>query len=171
MQVIKESSTLPSSKKKCRVSVVLTAPTVRDSFHDTVKRGSGAVKHPSTRTSPRLHPSSTDSKPKPVKVRKNKKKLKFKVTARERRRNMTSLQDYNLNHEDDYFEGVDPPSLPAKILLNSSVSSSDSSSPSLSRRASPLASFLPKLTRETTPLQFRGVLHRNKDESIDSGNR
>ena len=171
MQVIKESSSLPSSKKKCRVSVVLTAPSIIDSFHDTVKRGSGAVKHPSTRTSPRLHPSSADSKPKPVKVSKNKKKPKSKVTARERRRKMSSLQDYNLNHEDDYFDCVDPPSLHANILLNSSVSSSGSSSPSLSGRASPLASFLPKLTRETTPLQFRGVLHQNKDESVDSGNR
>ena len=188
---MKESvSSLLSSRKRCRVNVVLTAPSIRDSLYATVKLESGAVKLPCTRHSSRLHPFSAVSKPEPVNVSKNKKKLKSKncgkettlrssfhigfgsnpPTVRERRRHISDLQDYNLNHEDDYFDCVDPSSLPPKIPLNSSQSSSCSSSPTLSRRAS-LASFLPKLTREVTPLQFRGVLHWNEDESIDSGNR
>ena len=188
---MKESfSSLLSSRKNCRVNVVLTAPSIRDSLYATVKLESGAVKLPCTIHSSRLHPFSAVSKPEPVNVSKNKKKLKSKncgkettlrssfhigfgsnpPTVRERRRHISDLQDYNLNHEDDYFDCVDPSSLPPKIPLNSSQSSSCSSSPTLSRRAS-LASFLPKLTREVTPLQFRGVLHWNEDESIDSGNR
>ena len=91
-------------------------------------------------------------------------------TVRERKRNMSVLLDYNQNHEDDLFEVIDTSAIPSKILLNSSSSSCDSSSPSPSRRSSP-ASFLPKLTREATPLQFRSVLHCKKNENKDSGNR
>jgi len=187
---MKESvSSLLSSRKRCRVNVVLTAPLIRDSLYATVKLESGAVKLPCTPNSSRLHPFSAVSKAEPVNVSKNKKKQKSKncgkettlrssfhigfgsnpPTVRERRRHISALQDYNLDHEDDYFDCVDPSSLPSKILLNSSLSSSGSSSPALSRRTS-LASFLPKLTREVTPLQFREVLHWNKDESINSGN-
>ena len=129
-----------------------------------------------TRTSPssRLHPFSADSKPESVNVRKNKKNLKSNSTqtVRERRRLISALQDYNLNHEDDIFDSVDSSPLPPETLLNSSLSSSGSgsSSPASSNNTS-LASFLPKLPREATPLQFRGVLLKDKDESIESDNR
>merc|ERR1740128_1492739 len=86
-------------------------------------------------------------------------------TVRERRRNLSVLEDYNRNHEDDIFECIDTSH--TSVLLNSSSSSSGSSSPALSRRASP--SLLPKLTRESTPLQLRGLLN-NKEETIVSGN-
>ena len=90
-------------------------------------------------------------------------------TVRERRRNLSVLEDYNRNHEDDIFECVDTSSIQKNVLLNSSSSSSGSSSPALSRRASP--SLLPKLTRESTPLQLRGLLNNNIEETIVSGNR
>ena len=91
-------------------------------------------------------------------------------TVRDRRTNLSILKDFNQNHEDDFFEHVDKSSMPSKFLLNSSSSSSDGSSPALSRKSSP-ASFLQTLTREDTPLQFRGILHQNKDDVIDPVNR
>ena len=131
-----------------------------------------------TRTSPssRLHPLSAESKPESVNVSENKKKLKSNSTqtVRERRRLISALQDYNLNHEDDFFDSVDVSPGPSKILLNSSQSSSSSGSGSSSPAScssTSLASILPKVTREATPLQFRGVLLKNKDESIESANR
>jgi len=128
-----------------------------------------------TRTSPssRLHPLSADSKPESVNVSKNKKKLKSNSTqtVRERRRLISALKDYNLNHEDDIFDSVDSSPGPSKILLNSSQSSSSSGSSSpASCHSTSLASLLPKVTREATPLQYRGVLLKNKDESIESAN-
>ena len=90
-------------------------------------------------------------------------------TVRDRRRNLHVLEAYNHNHEDDIFECLDTSSIHTKVLLNSSSSSSGSSSPSLSRRASP--SILPELTRESTPQQLRGLLNNNKDETTVSGNR
>ena len=90
-------------------------------------------------------------------------------TVRERRRNLSILQDYNQNHEDDFFESVVKSST-TSILLNSSSSSSGGSSPTLTRRSS-LASFLQTVTREETPFQLREILHKNKDEAIDSANR
>jgi len=128
-----------------------------------------------TRSSPssRLHPLSADSKPESVNVSKNKKKLKSNSTqtVRERRRLISALKDYNLNHEDDIFDSVDSSPGPSKILLNSSQSSSSSGSSSPdSYHSTSLASLLPKVTREATPLQYRGVLLKNKDESIGTAN-
>ena len=91
-------------------------------------------------------------------------------TVRDRRTNLSILKDFNHNHEDDFFEHVDKSSMPSKFLLNSSSSSSDGSSPALSRKSSP-ASFLNTLAREDTPLQLRGILHQNKDDAVEPGNR
>ena len=165
----KTKNTIMKLHSSCRVKVVKTAPEIEDYLSDNV-RGL-KLRNISKK---RKKPEAKRGPFKTLRFPKESLNSEFSInpsTVRERLRNLSVLEDYNHNHEDDIFECIDTSTMHTNVLLNCSPSSSGSSSPVLSRRASP--SPLPKLTRESTPLQLRRLLNYNKDEKVvsASGNR
>ena len=162
-----------SSTCPVKVRVVLSAPTIEDCGNELMKKKK--VTRNQTKFMKKLTTESCDvTSPSSSRIPRTSIPDGFICnprTVRERRRNLTKLKDYNKNYEDDIFECVDQSKITSKILLDASVSSSDSSpSPALTRKASP-PMIPPILTREGTPLQYRAILERDKDEPMLPLNR
>ena len=159
-----------SSTCPVKVRVVLSAPTIEDCGNELMKKKK--VTRNQTKFMKKLTTESCDAiSPSSSRIPRTSIRDGFPRTVRERRRNLTKLKDYNKNYEDDIFEYVDQSKITSKILLDASVSSSDSSpSPALTRKASP-PMIPPILTREGTPLLYRAILERDKDEPMLPLNR
>ena len=159
-----------SSTCLVKVRVVLSAPTIEDCGNELMKKKK--VTRNQTKFMKKLTIESCDAtSPSSIRIPRTSIRDGFPRTVRERRRNLTKLKDYNNNYEDDIFECVDQSKITSKILLDASVSSSDSSpSPALTRKASP-PMIPPILTREGTPLLYRAILERDKDEPMLPLNR
>ena len=159
-----------SSTCLVKVRVVLSAPTIEDCGNELMKKKKVTMNQ--TKFMKKLTTESCDAiSPSSSRIPRTSIRDGFPRTVRERRRNLTKLKDYNKNYEDDIFEYVDQSKITSKILLDASVSSSDSSpSPALTRKASP-PMIPPILTREGTPLLYRAILERDKDEPMLPLNR
>ena len=162
-----------SSTCLVKVRVVLSAPTIEDCGNELMKKKKVTMNQ--TKFMKKLTTESCDvTSPSSSRIPRTSIPDGFICnprTVRERRRNLTKLKDYNKNYEDDIFECVDQSKITSKILLDASVSSSDiSPSPALTRKASP-PMIPPILTREGTPLQYRAILERDKDEPMLPLNR